>query len=63
MGEFKPMLVQIPAGVYHGWMCISDDESIVVNAPTEVYDNKNPDEYRLPYDSPEIPYDWSVKHG
>ena len=63
LGEFKPMLIQIPNGVYHGWMCISDDESIVVNAPTEVYDYENPDEYRLPFDSLEIPYTWELKHG
>jgi dTDP-4-dehydrorhamnose 3,5-epimerase len=63
VGEHKPMLIQIPAGVYHGWLCVSDSEAIVINCPTETYDAKNPDEYRLPYDSPEIPYDWEIKHG
>ncbi len=63
IGEHNPMLVQIPGGVYHGWMCVSDIESIVINAPTEVYNHKVPDEFRLPYDSPEIPYTWDIKHG
>jgi dTDP-4-dehydrorhamnose 3,5-epimerase len=63
VGEHKPMLIQIPAGVYHGWMCVSDSEAIVINCPTETYDAKNPDEFRLPYDSPEIPYSWDIKHG
>ena len=63
IGEHNPMLVRIPNNVYHGWKCISETESMVVNCPTELYDYKAPDEERLPYDSPEIPYDWSLKHG
>lgn len=63
IGEHKPLLVQIPPGVYHGWMCVSDSEAIVINCPTELYNYDNPDEYRLPYDTAEIPYDWDIKHG
>ncbi len=67
IGDHNPCLITIPPGVYHGWKCISADESVVVNIPTEVYDYKNPDEYRLPPDTKEIPYDWvldkSKKHG
>lgn len=63
IGDNNPMLVQIPNNVYHGWKCVSETESVVVNCPTELYDYKNPDEYRLPYNTPEIPYDWEIKHG
>lgn len=63
IGEHNPMLVQIPSSLYHGWKCVSESEAIVVNCPTEVYNYKEPDEYRLPYNSEEIPYDWSLKHG
>ena len=63
IGEHNPVLVVIPPGVYHGWMNIGDTESIVVNAPTEVYNYDKPDEFRLPYNSPEIPYSWEIKHG
>jgi dTDP-4-dehydrorhamnose 3,5-epimerase len=63
IGEYNPMLIQIPSNVYHGWKCVSETESVVVNCPTELYDYKNPDEFRLPYDSEEIPYDWELKHG
>jgi dTDP-4-dehydrorhamnose 3,5-epimerase len=63
IGEHNPTLVRIPNNVYHGWKCISETESMVVNAPTELYDYKNPDEHRLPHDAPEIPYDWDIKHG
>ena len=34
LGVHNPMLVQIPAGVYHGWMCVSQEEAVVVNIPT-----------------------------
>lgn len=63
IGEHNPSLVQIPKGVYHGWKCISESEAIVVNCPTEVYNYEKPDEYRLPYDTDQIPYDWETKHG
>lgn len=63
IGEHKPLLIQIPAGVYHGWLCVSDSEAIVINCPTELYNYENPDEYRLPYDTDEIPYTWELKHG
>jgi len=63
IGEHNPMLVKIPAGVYHGWKCISDEESIVVSAPTEPYNYQQPDEYRLPPDTNEIPYDWILAPG
>ena len=63
IGEQNPALVHIPNNVYHGWKCVSETESVVINCPTELYDYKNPDEFRLPYNSDEIPYDWDIKHG
>ena len=60
IGEHDPRLVRIPPGVYHGWKCISEEESIVVNVPTEPYDYAEPDELRLPWDTDEIPYDWDI---
>ncbi len=63
LGIHAPKLVKIPAGVYHGWKCISESESIVVNLPTKMYDYKNPDEDRLPYNSAEIGYNWDIQHG
>jgi dTDP-4-dehydrorhamnose 3,5-epimerase len=60
LGEHNPVLVRVPAGVYHGWKCISPDESIVVNTPTEPYNREAPDEYRAPWDTPDIPYSWDI---
>jgi dTDP-4-dehydrorhamnose 3,5-epimerase len=60
IGDHNPMLVRVPAGVYHGWKCISGDESIVVNIPTEPYNRESPDEYRAAWNTPDIPYSWDI---
>jgi dTDP-4-dehydrorhamnose 3,5-epimerase len=61
MGVHHPMLIHIPPGVHHGWMCVSMEEAVVVNTPTEMYDHKHPDEQRLDPNGVEIPYDWRRK--
>ena len=63
LGIHNPLLVQLPRGVYHGWMCVSSEEAIVVNVPTEVYDREDPDEFRLDPHQNDIPYDWVRKDG
>ncbi len=63
MGEHNPILLQIPAYVYHGFKCIGENEAVVINCPTEVYSYQHPDEYRVPPHGGEIPYDWSRKDG
>jgi dTDP-4-dehydrorhamnose 3,5-epimerase len=60
IGDHNPMLVRVPAGVYHGWKCISGDESIVVNIPTEPYNRESPDEFRAAWNTPDIPYSWDI---
>jgi dTDP-4-dehydrorhamnose 3,5-epimerase len=62
-GIHNPVLVHIPPFVYHGFKCISEDEAIVVNTPTEVYNYQEPDEFRLPAHNSNIPYDWNRKDG
>jgi dTDP-4-dehydrorhamnose 3,5-epimerase len=62
IGTQRPLLVQIPARVYHGWKCISAEPSLVINVPTEPYSYQTPDEYRLePHGT--LSYDWSRKDG
>ena len=62
-GIHNPVLVHIPPFVYHGFKCISEDEAIVINAPTETYNYKEPDEYRLPAHDNDIPFKWDRKDG
>lgn len=62
VGEFNPLLVQVPIGVYHGWKCIGAEEAYVINVTTKTYNYKEPDEYRLdPHQNGVIAYDWATK--
>ena len=63
MGEENPILLKIPPRVLHGFSPADDKETTILNMPTELYNYKNPDEYRVPYDSDEVPYDWGVEKG
>lgn len=63
LGIHNPLLVQIPPDIYHGWMCISEEEAIIVNIPTELYNYENPDEQRLNPHKNDIPYEWIRKDG
>ncbi len=63
MGEKNPILLVIPPYVLHGMKGIGTEPGYLVNCPTEPYDYKNPDEYRVdPHDN-DIPYDWARKDG
>jgi dTDP-4-dehydrorhamnose 3,5-epimerase len=61
VGVHNPMIIQVPKLVYHGWMCVSTEEAIVVNCPTEVYNYDDPDEYRADPHDGTIPYTWARK--
>lgn len=63
LGDHHPTLLQIPPLVYHGFKCISDEEAIVINTASEVYDHNEPDEFRVPAHENDIPYDWARKDG
>ncbi|MCM8764645.1 MAG: dTDP-4-dehydrorhamnose 3,5-epimerase family protein [Candidatus Omnitrophica bacterium] len=57
-GDYNPLLIHIPANIFHGFACISTEEAILLNIPTVPYNHNLPDEYRLPFDSRKIPYNW-----
>lgn len=67
IGEYNPCLISVPPGIYHGWKGISEEEAYVISVPTEPYNYADPDEFRLPPDTPDIPYEWLLtpgkKHG
>ena len=63
IGDFNPLLVKVPKMVFHGWKCVSQEEALVVNVPTEPYDRARPDEYRLDPHQNDIPYRWERKDG
>ncbi len=61
IGELNPLLIKIPPMVAHGFKAVGTESAFVVNIPTEPYNRENPDEYRLPWNDPSIPYNWEVK--
>jgi dTDP-4-dehydrorhamnose 3,5-epimerase len=63
MGEQNLILLKIPPLVMHGFKGISSEMTLIVNVPTELFKYSEPDEYRLPWDTAEIPYDWERKNG
>jgi len=63
IGEHRPQLVRVPRMVYHGWKCVSLDEALIINAPTMVYNYREPDEFRIDPHINDIPYDWERKDG
>jgi dTDP-4-dehydrorhamnose 3,5-epimerase len=63
IGDYNPTLIKVPRMIYHGWKCISEEEAIVINIPTEPYDREHPDEYRLDAHKNDIPYSWERKDG
>ncbi|MHB9035114.1 MAG: dTDP-4-dehydrorhamnose 3,5-epimerase family protein [Armatimonadota bacterium] len=61
MGDDNPILLKIPVGTLHGYKTVGVEPSLLVNFPTVLYNREEPDEYREPYDSPDVPYDWEIK--
>lgn len=60
VGDGNPMVVRVPGGCWHGFKAVGDGPATLVNFPTELYDDEDPDEERLPYDTDRIPYDWEA---
>ena len=49
-------LVALPPGVWHAVENVGTTEGAFVNLPTRAYRYDDPDKYRLPLDTPEIPF-------
>lgn len=59
VGDARPAMMVIPIGVWHGLQNLGAADALMLNFPTRSYDYEDPDHYRLPFDTPEIPYSWS----
>jgi dTDP-4-dehydrorhamnose 3,5-epimerase len=55
LSELQRRLLVIPRGVWHAERNIGATDVRVVNFPTIQYDHANPDKYRLPLDTRELP--------
>ena len=59
-GRFQPWEILIPPGVAHGYKALGVEPIQLVYFTDRHY---NPaDELRLPYDHPDIAYDWEIQH-
>jgi dTDP-4-dehydrorhamnose 3,5-epimerase len=55
-GAVRPALVLVPPRVWHGVMNIGGTPAALMNMPDRAYHYEHPDHWRLPGDSPEIPF-------
>lgn len=61
LGEDNYVLVQMPPGIANGYKAYGDKMVILANCASEPH---RPEEMiRIDPLSPEIPYDWSLRHG
>jgi dTDP-4-dehydrorhamnose 3,5-epimerase len=59
-GNLKPMRIKIPPGIGHGYKVVSPEPGMLVYITNKIY---NPaDEGRIPYNDPNINYDWETQH-
>ena len=56
LSPMRPMLVVIPPGVWHGIKALEPEPGMFVNFFDREYDYEDPDDWRLPADTSEIPY-------
>jgi dTDP-4-dehydrorhamnose 3,5-epimerase len=62
MGEQRPLVIAIPPGVAHGYRVLGPAPLTLFYHSTEVYDPAAPDEERIPFDDPQIGFDWRTQN-
>lgn len=60
LGSLRPWKVIIPPGVAHGYKIIGTEPAFLVYLTNRFYDPS--DEGRIPYDHPQLNYDWELQH-
>lgn len=63
VGDARPAFLVLPIGIWHGVQNLGSTDALLLNFPSRAYDYADPDHYRLPWDSPEIPYSWVPNTG
>ncbi len=59
----KPTLIKVPENVFHGFTALGNEEAMLVNIPTNLFNYRKPDELRKPFNSKEIDFDWQTEEG
>jgi dTDP-4-dehydrorhamnose 3,5-epimerase len=63
LSEFRRCLMNIPPGIWHADQNIGSKDAVILNFPTLPYDHADPDKYRLPLDTDQIPYKFHNPRG
>lgn len=63
LSEYNRGLLNIPAGIWHANRNLGEKDVICVNFPTQPYQHDDPDKYRLPLDTDQIPYKFENLSG
>ena len=56
LGIERPAIIVVPPGVWHGVKALDNKPALIINVVDQAYCYEDPDHWRLPVDSPEIPY-------
>jgi dTDP-4-dehydrorhamnose 3,5-epimerase len=59
VGDARPTLIVVPPRVWHGVHNLASSDGLYLNLPSVAYNYEDPDHFRLPYDTPDIPYSWA----
>jgi dTDP-4-dehydrorhamnose 3,5-epimerase len=59
-GTLKTWQIIIPPGVAHGYKVIGEQPGMLIYVTNRFYDPA--DEGRIPYNDPQIAYDWETQH-
>lgn len=62
VGEKNYLLISIPPGVAHGYRVLGNKSIGLFYHASEPYDPGNPDEERIPFDDPEINFNWKTQN-
>ena len=55
-GLVRPALVVVPSGVWHGIQNLASSPSVVLNLVDRAYEYGDPDHWRLPADTDQVPF-------
>jgi dTDP-4-dehydrorhamnose 3,5-epimerase len=61
VGDARPAFIVLPTGIWHGLQNLGSTDALVLNYPTHAYHYEDPDHWRLPYDTEQIPYTWRAR--
>ena len=56
LSEWNRRLMSIPIGIWHANYNPGTKDAVIINHPSQPYDHDNPDKYRLPIGTDQIPF-------